>query len=86
MHAYLGTRFNMIPMVAPWQKGLVERHGSVLGDIITATVMETPPRGFKETKMSVYMSLSPRTADQAALDIPLEQWSLEVMGVRSHQA
>ena len=28
-----------------WQHGIVERHGAVMGDIITAVVMETRARG-----------------------------------------
>jgi hypothetical protein len=41
----LGTHFSMIPVEAPWQLGMVERHGSVLGGIITAIVLEVSPVG-----------------------------------------
>ena len=46
----LGTHFNMVPVEAPWQNGMVERHGSVLGDIITATIQNTSPTGYKQMK------------------------------------
>ena len=32
----------------PWQNGMVERHGGVLGDIIEAVVLETSPIGFQQ--------------------------------------
>ena len=44
----LGTHFNLTALEAPWQNGMVERHGGVLGDIITASVMETSPVGFQQ--------------------------------------
>ena len=37
----IGAKFRMVPTEAPWQNGMVERHGGVLGDIVQATVMET---------------------------------------------
>ena len=46
----LGTHFNLIALEAPWQNGMVERHGGVLGDIITVTVMETGAVGFDMMK------------------------------------
>ena len=46
----LGTHFNLIAFEAPWQNGMVERHGGVLGDIITVTVMETGAVGFDMMK------------------------------------
>ena len=47
---HLGTHFNLMALEAPWQNGMVERHGGVLGDIITATVMETSPVGIDQMK------------------------------------
>ena len=47
---YLGAAFKMQGLEAPWQNGMVERHGGVLGDIIEAVVQETSPVGF--TQMS----------------------------------
>ena len=38
----------MHALEAPWQRGMVERHGGVLGDIIEAVVLETSPIGFQQ--------------------------------------
>ena len=46
----LGTHFNLIALEAKWQNGMVERHGGVLGDIISVTVMETGATGFQQMK------------------------------------
>ena len=55
----LGTRFNFIALEAPWQNGMVERHGGVLGDIITVTVMETGAIGFNQMKdVAIHASMS----------------------------
>ena len=35
----LGSKFKMIPVEAPWQNGMVERHGGVMGDIIDSVVV-----------------------------------------------
>ena len=45
-----GMEFHMIPTEAPWQHGMVERHGGVLGDIIVSTVEETVANGLEEMK------------------------------------
>ena len=42
----LGSKFKMIPVEAPWQNGMVERHGGVMGDIIDSVVVETGAVGF----------------------------------------
>ena len=47
---HLGTAFKMMSLEAPWQNGMVERHGGVLGDIIEAVILETSPVGY--TQMS----------------------------------
>ena len=44
----LGAHFKMTAFEAPRQKGMVERHGGVLGDIIEATVLETSPLGYEQ--------------------------------------
>jgi len=46
VQALLGVKFKMIPVEAPWQNGMVERHGGVMGDIIAAIVSETGAMGF----------------------------------------
>ena len=46
----LGIHFNLIAFEAPWQNGVVERHGGVLGDIITVTVMESGAQGFDQMR------------------------------------
>ena len=46
----LGAHFNLIALEAPWQNGMVERHGGVLGDIITVTVMESGAVGFDQMR------------------------------------
>ena len=38
----------MTSLEAPWQNGMVERHGGVLGDIIEAIVLETSPIGYQQ--------------------------------------
>ena len=54
-----GIHFNLIALEAPWQNGMVERHGGVLGDIITVTVMETGATGFQQMKdVCVHASMS----------------------------
>ena len=35
----VGTHFNLTALEAPWLNGMVERHGGVLGDIISVTVL-----------------------------------------------
>ena len=45
---HLGAAFKMQGLEAPWQNGMVERHGGVLGDIIEAIVNETSPVGFSQ--------------------------------------
>ena len=37
----------MTALEAPWQNGMVERRGGVLGDIIKAIVLETSPIGYQ---------------------------------------
>ena len=46
----LGAAFKMQGLEAPWQNGMVERHGGVLGDIIEAIVIETSPIGYEQMK------------------------------------
>ena len=50
----LGTHFNLIALEAPLQNGMVERHGGVLGDIITAIVTETSFVGSSADDRCVY--------------------------------
>ena len=50
VQAQLGTRFKMIPVEAPWQNGMVERHGGVLGDIVHAVVAETGAVGYSQMR------------------------------------
>ena len=38
----------MTALEAPWQNGMVEWHGGVLGDIIEAIVLETSPIGYDQ--------------------------------------
>ena len=38
----------MTVLDAPWQNGMVERRGGVLGDIIEAIVLETSPTGYQQ--------------------------------------
>ena len=55
----LGTHFNLIALEAPWQNGMVERHGGVLGDIISVTVMETGATGFQQMKdVAIHSSMA----------------------------
>ena len=37
----LGIGHRMIPLEAPWQHGMVERHGDVMGEIVSAAVKDT---------------------------------------------
>ena len=50
---YLGAAFKMTALEAPWQNGMVERHGGVLGDIIEAIVLETSPVGYDQMSDAV---------------------------------
>ena len=50
MTADQGIEFTMIPTEAPWQQGMVERHGGVLGDIIVAMSEELAPRGLDDMR------------------------------------
>ena len=38
----------MTAVEAPWQHGMVERHGGVLGEIIHVTTTETKARGLED--------------------------------------
>ena len=44
----LGILYRLVPVEAPWQLGIVERHGQVLADIISVTVAETGVVGFQQ--------------------------------------
>ena len=57
-----GIRFKLIALAAPWQNGMVERHGGVLGDIITVIGMETGAVGFDMMKDVCIHRPWPRTA------------------------
>ena len=46
----LGSKFRMIPTEAPWQNGMVERHGGVVGDIIDSIVQECSPVGLEQMR------------------------------------
>ena len=49
----------MVALEAPWQNGMVERHGGVLGDIITVTVMESGATGFAQMKdVAIHSSMA----------------------------
>ena len=41
----LGMSHRMIPLEAPWQHGMVERHGDVMGEIVSAAVKDTSTHG-----------------------------------------
>ena len=47
---HFGTHFNFTALEAPWQNGMVERRGGVLGYIFAATVMETSLVGLDQMK------------------------------------
>ena len=40
MMTNLGIKYRMIPTEAPWQLGMVERHGAVISDIMNIVVNE----------------------------------------------
>ena len=44
----LGIRYRLVPVEAPWQHGMVERHGQVLGDIARVVITETGVNGRQE--------------------------------------
>ena len=44
----LGIGYRLVPVEAPWQHGMVERHGSVLADIINVTVAEHGVVGYQQ--------------------------------------
>ena len=70
---HLGTHFNLTALETPWQNGMVERHGGVLGDI-TAIVMETSPVGLDQMKdvcMHVAMAKNP-TFELCSLGFKIE--------------
>ena len=46
----LGAHFKLTALEAPWQNGMVERHGGVLGDIIEAVVLASAPVGLQQMK------------------------------------
>ncbi len=57
--ANLGIQYKLIPTEAPWQLGMVERHGGVLGDIIKATVNETSAVGHHQMRdVCLYASMA----------------------------
>ena len=37
----LGIKYRMIPTEAPWQLGMVERHGAVITDIMNSVVNDS---------------------------------------------
>ena len=66
----------MIPVEAPWQLGMVERHGSVLGDIITAIVMEVSPVGERQMKdVCFHASFVKIPMSQSLRQLPLRKIS-----------
>ncbi len=46
----LGSHFRMMRVEVPWQFGMVERHGQVLGGVISATVAETGACGYNQIR------------------------------------
>ena len=42
----LGIKFKVIPTEAPWQLGMVERHGGVFADLANATIAESGTKGY----------------------------------------
>ena len=44
----LGIKYRLVPVEAPWQHGMVERHGQVISDIINAVVSECNVHGTKD--------------------------------------
>ena len=46
----LGIQYRLVPVESPWQLGMVERHGGVLGDIVHAVVNETGAVGFAQMR------------------------------------
>ena len=46
----LGIKYRLVPVEAPWQHGMVERHGQVLADIIHASVTEVEVVGEKDMR------------------------------------
>ena len=41
----LGIKYRMVPTEAPWQLGMVERHGAVISDIMNIVVNESAVKG-----------------------------------------
>ena len=48
MLSNLGIAYRLVPVEAPWQHGMVERHGEVLGDVIAVTAQEVGAQGFQQ--------------------------------------
>ena len=48
----LGVKVRVVPTESPWQQGIVERHGGILGDIVTATVYENTLKGHEELQLA----------------------------------
>ena len=48
MASNLGIKYKVIPTEAPWQLGMVERHGGVLADIANATIAESGTKGAQQ--------------------------------------
>ena len=48
MMSDLGIAYRLVPIEAPWQHGMVERHGQVLSDIIQAVTVGTEVQGTKQ--------------------------------------
>ena len=46
----MGIKSRFIPTEGQWQNGMVERHGGVLGDIVTAVVLETAAAGMMQMR------------------------------------
>jgi hypothetical protein len=55
----LGIGHRMIPLEAPWQHGMVERHGDVMGEIVSAAVKDTSTHGLDHMKdVCLYASMA----------------------------
>ena len=55
----LGIAHRMIPVEAPWQHGMVERHGDVIGEIVAAAVKDTSVHGMDQMKdVCLYASMA----------------------------
>ena len=62
-----GACSRVAPIEAPWQIGMVERHGGVIGEIIAMIVHSTQARGIREmTLVSIAATAAKNRLDSMA--------------------